>query len=126
MRRSKVIAIEGVGEITIKEVSPYAMYKAFDHEKRIDEIKKLIGGCVDLPMDKILQLYPSELEVLTDGFLEVNSSFLAIAEKMGIKPTLGVIRDEIGRNLPRLLEASYAAVMGKKSGTMDGNVSQTV
>lgn len=123
MRKSKIINIEGPGEVTVKEVSPYAVYQALAKENKTEEIQALVLDCISLDKEKLQKLYPSEIEELVDAFLEVNNSFLAIAGKLGIKGTLTGIRDEIGKTLPQMFVDSYKTVMAKLPGSMAGAAS---
>lgn len=123
MRKSKIIPIEELGEVVIKEVSPFAVYSALSAENKTEEIIALIENCISLPREKMEKLYASEIEQIMDGFFEVNSSFLAIAEKLGIKTTLHKIASEASQSLPALFADSFKMVMDKEFGTMDGAIS---
>ena len=120
MRKSKIITIEGVGEITVKEVSPFALYQAMNAKDPVTDMLALADNCIDLKRDKLYSLYASELEQLVDAFLEVNSSFLAIAAKLGVKDMLtemlaGMLT-EVGKTLPQLFVNSYKEVMARLPG----------
>ena len=135
MRKSKIVKIEGVGEVTVKEVSPYAIYQALLAKDKLDGLKALAVNCIDLDMEKLLRLYGSEIEQLVTCFLEVNTSFLAIAEKLGVKETLlstiattlarvPEITDELLKNFPPVFASLFKEVMDKMPGTMDGDILQ--
>lgn len=136
MRKSKVIPLEVAGkkEVTVKEVSPYAMYKALLAEDKIGEIFALAENCIDLSREELQGLYPSEIEQLTDAFMEVNSSFLAVADKLGLKDTLMLtankalstlpaIADGVLTNCPPLFASLFKEAMEKLPGTTAGAVS---
>ncbi len=120
MRKSKIINIEGVGEITVKEASPFAVYKAGTAKNRVEAIKALALECIDLSEEKMENLYASEVEQLIDAFMEVNNSFLAIADKLGLKPTLIAIVVEISKILPPVFADLYKQVMAKLPGITAG------
>ena len=122
MRKSKIVNIEGVGEVTVKEVSPFAVYQALSAENKTDEIKVLAMECISLPEEKMQKLYPSEIEQLLETFMEVNSSFLAIAGKLGLKETMGSIVTEIFKTLPQVFVDSYKQAIAKP-GITAGNAS---
>ena len=111
MRKSKIITIENHGEITIKEVSPYAVYQALAADSKTRELLALAAECVSLPPEKLQTLYASEIEIIVDAFVEVNSSFVARAGKLGLKSVLSGIITEIVKNLPPLFAASLRQAM---------------
>ncbi|MBU1564224.1 MAG: hypothetical protein KJ630_01180 [Proteobacteria bacterium] len=133
MRKSRIVTIEDLGEVLVKEVSPFAVYKAMSADSKVAELKALVADCITLPDGKgpIEALYPSEIEQLIDAFLEVNSSFLAIAGKLAIKNTLidlgkelpELMRPmlaEVSKLLPPIFADSYKMVMAKMPGIMAG------
>ncbi len=138
MRKVKVLALEVAGkkEVTIKEVSPYGAYKALLAEDKVGEIMALAGNCIDLTAEEMQGLYGSEIEQIVDGFLEVNGSFLAIAEKLGIKQTLAEmagkalnslpqLTDEMLKNLPPAFAILFKEAMAKAPGIMAGDTSSS-
>lgn len=133
MRKSKIIPLEVAGkkEVTVKEVSPYAVYKALLAEDKVEGIMALAENCIDLSRQQLQELYSSEIEELTDAFLEVNSSFLAVADKLGIKETLSqavgkvlsnmpTIVDELLKNYPPVFASLFKEAMAKMPGTTAG------
>lgn len=122
MRKSKIINIEGLGEVTVKEISPYAVYQAMNAGSSMGELKALALECVSLPEEKLTKLYSSEIEQLVDTVLEVNSSFFGIARKLKAD---GLIIDAVktmAENLPPLFADLYKQAMGRL-GITDGSVS---
>lgn len=120
MRKSKIVTIDGRGEITVKEVSPYAVYTVFTSKKKEEEFLGLLRECIDKPIDEVKTWYSSELKVVIDAFLEVNDSFLDIAGKLGVEKTLRQMVSGIMQDLPELYAASYRLAMGQGSGTTAG------
>ncbi len=126
-RRSKIIEIEGLGEVTIKEVSPFAAYSALTAENKLEKVMALVENCISLDRQKIQKLYPSEIDQITKAFIEVNKSFLAIADRFGIKNTItktvATISKEMSKNFQPLFAASFKTAMEEELGTMDGATS---
>lgn len=124
MRKVKIITIEGLGEVTVKEVNPLAAFKAMSAKNKVEELISLASDCITLPSGKELKtLYPSEIEQVVDAFLEVNSSFLSIAVKLSLKEVIVEMAGEALRFLPQTFASSYKVVMAKLPGIMDGLVS---
>lgn len=129
MRKAKIINIDGLGEVTVKEVSPFAVYKAITAKNKLQEMQTLIGECVVLPQGKgnVTELYASEIEQIVDAFLEVNGSFLAIVGKLRLETYLvatgKAIADEMSKILPAAYAASYRLVMAKLPGITAGAAS---
>lgn len=136
MRKSKVIplGVAGKKEVTVKEVSPYAVYKSLMAESKVEGIIALAENCIDLTREQLQELYPSEIEELTNAFLEVNSSFLAVADKLGIRETLtqatgklldGVpmLLDETLKNYPPVFASLFKEAMARMPGITAGAAS---
>ncbi|MBU1565582.1 MAG: hypothetical protein KJ630_08130 [Proteobacteria bacterium] len=120
MRKAKIINIEGLGEVTVKEVSPLAIYRAMSAGNKIEELLSLAGDCITLSPEQLQNLYPSEIEQLVDAFMEVNSSFLAIAGKLALKETIVAMAQEVSQLLPPMFAGSYKMVMARLPGSMAG------
>ncbi len=106
MRKLKTVEIEGRGEVTLREVSPKGVYQAWGSEDQADRIKALIEDSVSIPWEELSEWYPSEIEALLDVFLEVNSSFLGIARKLGVSETVKEILKKLREKLPELFASS--------------------
>jgi hypothetical protein len=122
-RKAKVITIEGRGEITVKEVSPWAVWTIFSGKgKKADggEFAALLSDCIDKPWDEVKTWYASEQKQIIDAFLEVNDSFLEIAGKLGIKAPLQEMLTGIVKDLPAVFAASYRQVTAPAAGTTAG------
>lgn len=108
MRKSKIITIDGVGEVTIKETSPYAVYHALSAKNKVEEFELLAAECITLPKGKELKkLYGSEIEQVVDAFVQVNDSFLTVPAKLGLKPMLQGMVGEISKTLPGLFADAF-------------------
>jgi hypothetical protein len=138
MRKVKVLPLEVAGkkEVTIKEVSPYGVYKAMLAEDKMGELTALALDCIDLSPEQLQGLYASEIEQLVDGAMEVNSSFLGIADKLGLKRTLTELAgkalnslpqlgEEVLKNLPPAFATLFSEAMAKVPGIMDGDSSSS-
>ncbi len=148
MRKSKIITLDSVGEITIKEVSPLALYQALTQNDKVESLLVLAEECTGLRKDALVALYASDWEQLINAAKEVNSSFLAIAGHLGIKdfsmvktllqPAMGkvteillvvleAIKTEITIDLQKKLSGqslvSPPAATEPPSGTMAGSAS---
>ncbi|BDD85926.1 hypothetical protein [Desulfofustis limnaeus] len=124
MRKSLIITVKEVGEVTVKEVSPFALYRALNATDKAGEMISLISDCVSLPDGKQLQdLWPSEIEQIVDAFVEVNSAFLGIADKLGLRGMLVGLSAIVTQNLPKLFAESYRQVMESMPGTTAGAAS---
>ncbi len=121
MRKAKIIPVEGVGEVTVKEVSPFALYMALNSADKVGEMISLLTDCIALPGGKQLQgLWPSEILQIVTAFVGVNDSFLGIADKLGLKGALTGLLATVTQNLPKLFAESYRQVMEPEPGTTAG------
>ena len=122
MRQSKVITIEGRGEVTVKEISPLAVYESLNAENRLEEMVKLLDEAVEPGFETIKGWYASEQEQVLKGVLDVNAAFFGIARTLKLDGMLGEILKQIGENLPAVFAASYRQAIGT-SGITDGDFS---
>lgn len=106
MRQSQIVNIEGLGEVTVKEVSPHAIYKAWGATNRVEQLVTLISGCVDVPKGRLEDLYASELEEILASFMEVNKAFFGIAGQLGLAEPLRAMLGEFSKILPELFASS--------------------
>lgn len=117
-RGSTIVTIPGRGEITVKEVSPMAVLTAMQAKDIYAELRALIKDAIDYKDGDILALYPSELEQVVKAFLEVNKSFLTIADLLKVTGTVGdlasLIREKLLSFLPQLFATSYKLALEKR------------
>lgn len=127
MRKAKIVNIDGLGEVTVKEISPFAIYKALSAENKVQEISTLFLESVSLSKEKMQGLYASEIEQLVDAYIEVNSSFLAITGKLKLEAVIVTMMTEVLNKLSTVLPGvfvdSYKKVMEKMPGIMVGAAS---
>lgn len=107
MRKSKIITIEGRGEVTIKEVSPYAVYQAWGSDDRLKAIELLASDAIDPGLETVRGWYASEIEQVVSAFLEVNSSFFGIARQLKLDGLLNEIIKNLQTSLPGAFAASF-------------------
>ena len=126
-RGSTIVTIAGRGEITVKEVSPMAVLQAMQAKDAYAELRVLINDAVEFKDGDILALYPSELEQVVRAFLEVNKSFLTIADLLRISGMVGdlgnLIKEKLLSFLPDLFATSYRLALEKRLSGSAGNSS---
>lgn len=105
-RKSKIIplVLGEKKEVTVKEVSPFAVYTALTSADKIGSIMAIATECTDLSLPQLQGLYSSEIEDLTKALLEVNSSFLTVAELLGLKETIVQAILQVRGGVPMLLD----------------------
>jgi hypothetical protein len=111
MRKSKIITIEGRGEITIKEVSPWAIYQAWQAKDRMEDISTLLSDALQPSWELVRGWYPSEIEQVTSAFLEVNASFFAIARQLKLDGLLDEVMKTFAASLPAAFADSFSRAM---------------
>lgn len=122
MRQSKIITIEGRGEVTVKEISPLAVYEAMSAENSIEELAKLLNDALEPGFEVIKTWYASEQEQVLKSVLDVNAAFFGIARTLKLDGLLGEILKQISGNLPGVFAASYRQAI-ETSGITAGDFS---
>lgn len=112
MRQSKIITIEGRGEVTVKEVTPLAVYEAWAADNRLEELEKLLDDALEPGFGAIRGWYASEQEQVLTAFLEVNASFFGIARALKLDGPLVDLLRKIGSSLPDVFAASFRQAIG--------------
>lgn len=112
MRQSKIISIEDRGEVTVKEVSPLAVYEAWGAENRMEELKRLLEDALDPGFETIKTWYASEQEQVLTAFLDVNAAFFGIARALKVDGLLNEVVTQIGNSLPAAFAASFRQAIG--------------
>lgn len=108
MRKSKIVPLEGRGEITVKEVTPRSVLDALQPGDLSAQIRALFADAVDYQGD-LLELYPSELELIVASLLEVNAGFFGIAERLRLTGVIGDVAGMFQAQLRRILPEAFAA-----------------
>jgi hypothetical protein len=119
-RKVKSITIDGRGDVTVKEITPWAVFQALNAEDKKTELLTLLEDAVDKPWDEIKTWYPSEQEALLDGLMEVNGSFLSIAGKLKVDGLVKKIAEAMQNDLPELFAGLYKQAMAKVPGVTAG------
>lgn len=89
MRKVKILEIElseGLKrEIKVYEIRPKDLIESFERGGSFSlMIENILPLCTNLKLEEILDLFPSDMELLWDSFKSVNSTFFLTAGKMGI------------------------------------------
>lgn len=108
MRKSKIVTLEGRGEVTVKEVTPRSVLDALQPGDLSAQIRVLFADAVDYQGD-LLELYPSELELIVASLLEVNAGFFGIAERLRLTGVIGDVAGMFQAQLRRILPEAFAA-----------------
>lgn len=122
MRKVKVINIEGRGEVTVKEVSPYAVYQAWGESDRLQALTRLFDDALSPSVADVKTWYSSEIEQVVAAFLEINSSFFGIARMLRADGLLNEMLVMISRHLPSAFVSSFSQAMAAL-GSTDGQPS---
>jgi hypothetical protein len=113
-RRVKVVQVEDRGEVTVKEVSPYGVWQAYQaKDDRIGQLVALLDDAVTPGFATIKTWYPSEQEQVIDAFLAVNSSFFEIARKLKVEGPITEIVKKLGSGLPELFADLFRKAMSE-------------
>lgn len=124
-RKIKAINVEGRGEVIVKEVSVLGVWTSNAKGDWLEVLKALADDAVSPSAAEIATWYPSEIEQVIDTFLEVNSSFFAVARKLKVDGLMGDLFKEISTNFQQQFAESSKAIMDLMPGIMDGNSSST-
>ena len=112
MRKIKVVQVEGRGEVTVKEVSPWGLYQAWNAgADKAGELLALLNDAVHPGFDEVRTWYPSELEQVVAGFLEVNEAFFGIAARLQLDGALREMLAALTNSLPAAFAASLKQAM---------------
>lgn len=134
MQKIKTIQI-GPRSFTLKELPVRAVWDLVNNEQQatepinmVDRGRELLRmACPELTRDVLIDLYPSEVEELWQGFQEVNAAFLGVVRRIGMidilidsfRPALAA---EFGKALLTLTGASATSsppATDQSSGTTD-------
>jgi len=119
MRKVKVIQVEGRGEVTVKEVSPFAVYRAWSAEDRLEQLSALLEDSLQPSLEEVKTWYASEIEQVVDAWLKVNASFFGIAAMLKVDGVLREIVAAVTSSLPNAFAASLKQAI-PELGTTDG------
>lgn len=111
MRKVKIITVEGRGEVIVKEVSPLAVYQAWDTDDKIKALEALVADAVTPPLTDLKGWYASELEEVLRAFLEVNNSFFGMARTLRLDGLLDELIRAVSASLPSAFADSFRQAM---------------
>jgi len=111
MRKTKLITIEGRGEVIVREVSPMAVYRAWSADERLTEIEALLDECATPGGSELREWYASEIEQVMTAFLEVNGSFFGIARQLKIDGLAQQFMAVVAKSLPAVFADSLDTAM---------------
>lgn len=110
MRKVKILEIElseGLKrEVKVYEIRPKDLIKSFEKGGSFNlMIENILPLCTNLKVDEILDLFPSDMELLWDSFKGVNATFFLTTGKMGLlKKKLTEIWAAIQEDLSQIAE----------------------
>lgn len=73
-----------IRELLLEDISE--LFAMDDDTSLIDRLTFMLGRCASIEAAEIKKHAPSDLQPLIDGFSEVNASFLAQADQVGMAP----------------------------------------
>lgn len=90
MQKTKTIQI-GSRSFTLKELPVRVIWELINNDQStakdsmLDRCRNLLQlACPELNQEVLLELYPSEIEELWQGFEEVNAAFLGVVRRIGL------------------------------------------
>lgn len=119
MRLSKVVQIEGRGEVVVKEISPYGVYRAFHSDDKIESFLDLVDDALSPPAREIMEWYPSEIHQVIEVLFEVNASFFDLARRIKLDGLITTMMQSLQETLPPVFANSFKQAM-LESGVMAG------
>lgn len=123
MQKTKTIPI-GTRSFTLKELPVRVIWDLINNSQNeqstgmLDRVQNLLKlACPELTQEILLELYPSEIEELWQGFEEVNAAFLGLIRRIGLdKALIGAVREAITTSIGQFA-ASLPAATDSESGT---------
>ena len=97
MRKSKIIKIDDL-EVTVKELRVRDIVELFngsDDDPMLDRFDEVLTRCTDIRREQLMDMTPTDLQILWDGFREVNSAFLDLAALVGLDDLPGMLRNSL-------------------------------
>lgn len=120
MRMKKVVDVPGRGEVVVREVTMKTLVLLEDGKLTLDTLRILVDDTITPGWTKLIEWYPSEIEVVVNAFVEVNGGFLSIARTLKAEELLAnIVEQQMKLALYRLSLGSSSAAIATP-GTMDG------
>ncbi len=110
MRKSKIIKIDDQ-EFTIKELKVRDIYELMggEDDSMLTRIDSALGRCSDMTREQMMDMTPSDLQGIWEGFKEVNASFLSMAAQVGLDDLPGMLKNILQEQLTASLPQAMAA-----------------
>ncbi len=125
MRNTKIIKIDDT-EITLKELRVrdiYALFKAGEDTPLLSRVDDLLVRGSDLEREKMMDMTPTDLNKLWEGFKDVNQSFLDMGDRLGLSEMVKQIMENVQKSLLDVPAFLLQPDMEAESGSMDGHSS---
>ncbi len=123
MQKTKNIQI-GSRSFTLKELPVRVIWDLINNSQAkettgmLDRFQDLLHlACPELTPEVLLELYPSEIEELWQGFEEVNAAFLGVVRRIGLDKVLFLAVHETITTSITQFAGSLPAAMVPASGT---------
>lgn len=115
MQKTKTIQI-GQRSFTLKELNTRQVWQLLDSEGEqpmLDRCRELLKlGCPELDTEVLLDMYPSEIEELWQGFEEVNAAFLGIVRLVGMdRALIDAVKTAVASSIGRFAHSSSPATV---------------
>lgn len=97
MRKSKIVKIDDL-EVTLKELRVRDIYELFSEDEDVtmmDRCDDLLSRCSNLRREQILDMTPTDVQTLWEGFREVNAAFLDMAAQVGLDDLPGILKSSL-------------------------------
>ena len=124
MQKTKTIQI-GPRSFTLKELPVRVIWDLINNSQSqentgmLDRLQELLHlACPELTQEVLLELYPSEVEELWQGFEEVNAAFLGVVRRIGLDKALFLAMHETITTSITQFAGSLSAATAHASGTM--------
>lgn len=114
MRKTKTLENIGGKPVTVYEIRPRDILGWLGDEKSIKDIEKgkeLLAQCCTLTVDEIIDLYPSESELVWNAFEEVNASFFALLRATGVMDEVKDLIRMVASEFKELFVRQYKLAM---------------
>jgi hypothetical protein len=127
MRKSKNGTIEGGKSYEVKELTVEQILRTIDEfgsagtdlEALKSQADKFLPWVVNLKIDELKEMAPSEIRQVYDDFMEVNDSFFALARGLGLDKVGSSLKEALAKDFIALFASSLNPATGQP-GDMGG------
>jgi len=120
MRKHKILDDIGGKPVTVYEIRPRDILGWLGDEQSLKDIEKgkaLLAQCCSLTMDELIDLYPSESELVWQAFEEVNAAFFGLLRATGVLDEVKDMIRMIAREFKEQFAMQYRLAMLTQSTT---------